>query len=924
MQPARLAAGGDTVRQAVARALAACVRLLHERTILVLLLLFCLSMGCMLWYVSRLQSNLIASISLQDASLYAQALAEFRTLYTSEVVETVRAHGIEVTHDYMTHAGAIPLPVTLTMLLGKRISTHEAGAQLRLYSPYPFPERRVEGGLRDAFGQAAWDALQRNPTTSFHRVEDVQGRPALRYATADLMRPSCVNCHNTHPTSPKTDWKTGDVRGVLEVILPLDIAVAQTHQGLRGTFALMAVMSVLGLSGLALVIGRLRRSSTDLDQRARRLESEIAERQRVEEALRESEGKYRHIINAAADAIISLDEHGLVCEFNSAAEQMFGFTKAELLGKPLTPIMPPHLRDSHTAGLQRYLTTGQRHLPHWHNIELPGCTKDGREFPLEVSFSLLEAGDKKFLTGVLRDITERKQVEGALRQARETAEAATQAKSVFLANMSHELRTPMNAIIGFTRLVMRRSQDVLPQRQYENLEKILLSAEHLLTLINDILDLSKIEAGHMEIHPVSFQLETLVDVCLHTLEPMVQSERIRFVKKIDAALPLLATDQDKVQQILMNLLSNAVKFTTAGTITITARHHDGEITIAVADTGIGIPAEALEHIFEEFRQVDSSTTRQYGGTGLGLSISRRLAQLLGGDIMVQSTEEVGSTFTVTLPLHYDAPCLVTRAAITPSHAELLTQQEPDKVILAIDDDPDVIYLLQENLAEAGYRVIGATSGEEGLQKARAIRPFAITLDILMPHKDGWQLLHDLKTDATTQDIPIIVLSIVDNKALGYRLGAFDYLLKPFDRETILAALTRIPPQRGRLLVVDDDPQVVDLVRQFLEGESYEVIAAADGQEALEAISQQRPDVVLLDLLMPRLDGFAVIERLRQDAQYHQLPIIVLTAKTLTAAEYARLEQSVRTVIQKQGWDRDTLMQELWGILQASRGPIPEG
>jgi CheY-like chemotaxis protein len=394
------------------------------------------------------------------------------------------------------------------------------------------------------------------------------------------------------------------------------------------------------------------------------------------------------------------------------------------------------------------------------------------------------------------------------------------------------------------------------------------------------------------------------------------------VKKIEAALPLLATDQDKVQQILMNLLSNAVKFTTAGTITVTARHHDGEITVAVADTGIGIPAEALEHIFEEFRQVDSSTTRQYGGTGLGLSISRRLAQILGGDITVQSTFGVGSTFTVALPLHYDAPCLVTRAA--PSHAEFLTQQEPDKVILAIDDDPDVIYLLQENLAESGYRVIGATSGEEGLQKARVLRPFAITLDILMPHKDGWQLLHDLKTDATTQDIPIIVLSIVDNKALGYRLGAFDYLLKPFDRETILAALTRIPPQRGRLLVVDDDPQVVDLVRQFLEGESYEVIAAADGQEALEAISQQRPDIVLLDLLMPRLDGFAVIECLRQDAQYQQLPIIVLTAKTLTAAEYARLEQSVRTVIQKQGWGRDTLMQELWGILQASRGPIPEG
>src|SRR5215510_7219445 len=705
MQPARCSLSTNTVRQAVAHTMAAGVRLLHERTILVLLLLFCLGMGCMLWHVSRLQSNLITSIALQDASFYAQALADFRTLYTSEVVETVRPRGIEVTHDYMTHAGAIPLPVTMTMLLGKQISAHEAGAQIRLYSPYPFPTRRAEGGLRDAFGQAAWDALQRNPTASFHRIEEVQGRPALRYATADLMRPSCVNCHNTHPASPKTDWKTGDVRGVLEVVFPLDTAVAQTRVGLRGTFALMVVMAGVGLSSLALAIGRLRRSSVDLDQRARRLESEIAERQRVEETLRESEEKYRHIINAAADAIVSLDEHGLVCEFNYAAEQMFGFTKAEMLGKPLTPIMPPHLRDAHTAGLQRYLTTGQRHLPHWHNVELPGYTKDGREFLLEVSFSLLEAGDKKFLTGVLRDITERKRVEGELHRARETAEAATQAKSVFLANMSHELRTPMNAIIGFTRLVMRRSQDVLPQRQYENLEKILLSAEHLLTLINDILDLSKIEAGRMEVHPVSFQLEALVDVCLHTLEPMVQNERIRFVKEIEAALPLLATDQDKVQQILMNLLSNAVKFTTAGTITITARHHAGEITIAVADTGIGIPAEALEHIFEEFRQVDSSTTRQYGGTGLGLSISRRLAQLLGGDITVQSVFGVGSTFSVMLPLHYAAPSLITHAA-PPPQAERPKQQEPDKVVLVIDDDPDVIYLLQENLSEAGYHVIG--------------------------------------------------------------------------------------------------------------------------------------------------------------------------------------------------------------------------
>jgi len=328
-------------------------------------------------------------------------------------------------------------------------------------------------------------------------------------------------------------------------------------------------------------------------------------------------------------------------------------------------------------------------------------------------------------------------------------------------------------------------------RQYENLEKILVSAEHLLALINDILDLSKIEAGRMEVHATSFNLEPLVDLCLRTVEPLVKSDRLRLVKTLAAELPPLYTDEDKLKQILINLLSNAVKFTAEGTVTVTTRHQDGELTLAVADTGIGIPESALGVIFEEFRQVDSSTTREYGGTGLGLSISRHLARLLGGDITVQSTFGVGATFTVILPLRYDAAPVVPRAVATPSREELAAQPGNGKVVLAIDDDPNVLYLLQENLAEAGYQMIGAASGAEGVQKARQLRPFAITLDILMPHKDGWQVLHELKADVATRDIPIIVLSIVDQKDLGYRLGAFDYLLKPFDRDTILAALARL-------------------------------------------------------------------------------------------------------------------------------------
>ncbi|HET8585875.1 MAG TPA: response regulator, partial [Casimicrobiaceae bacterium] len=497
-------------------------------------------------------------------------------------------------------------------------------------------------------------------------------------------------------------------------------------------------------------------------------------------------------------------------------------------------------------------------------------------------------------------------------EARALAEQANKAKSTFLANMSHELRTPLNAIIGFTRIVRRKAEGALPQKQTDNLDKVLTSAEHLLSLINTVLDIAKIEAGRMDVTSSAFNVAQLVDQCITTATPLI-APGVSLVKAY-GELPIVNSDQDKIKQILLNLLGNAAKFTHQGTIAIAASANAGVLTVAVTDTGIGISDEALARIFEEFQQADTSTTRQYGGTGLGLSISRSLARLLRGDITVTSTLDAGSTFTLTLPLvHGGRPAA---DAVAPPRVEQRRRDRP--VILAIDDNPNDLDILRENLGEAGYEVIGAAGGEEGLARAKEIRPQVITLDVTMPSKDGWQVLFDLKADPATRDIPVIMLTIVDKKPLGYELGAADYLLKPFDTDAIVAALRRVARRNGghppkRVLVADDDPDVIDLVRQLV-GAQYELRAAGDGIDALAAIARHRPDVILLDLMMPRLDGFGVIERLRLDPLHRTIPVVVLTAKSLSAAETDGLNSSVANVIRKQGLAGDALIREIEGAL----------
>ncbi len=658
------------------------------------------------------------------------------------------------------------------------------------------------------------------------------------------------------------------------------------------------------------------------------LDRDVTERMRVENELRESNEKLRLIFENAFDGISIYEElpaknKRILLECNERYCEMAGRTKEELLS----------IHD--TRAIQRDLGVDTERFG-WEPITAGKAFSgvfawdrpDGKENIIEYNAAPTKVGERYFTIGLDRDVTERRRAQAELRQAKEMAEAATQAKSAFLANMSHELRTPLNAIIGFTRIVRRKAEGVLPGKQTENLDKVLTSAGHLLNLINTVLDIAKIEAGRMDVIAANFRVAALIDLCANTAQPLLRPT-VTLEKQVEESPTHICSDQDKIRQIVLNLLSNAAKFTHEGRI-ILATKQDGErLRISVSDTGIGISEEALPRIFREFQQADTSTTRQYGGTGLGLSISRNLARLLGGDITVESELGKGSTFTLVIPIQYHSkslPPVEETPRVIPDRepAPVQTpapQPEPvstKKRILVIDDDPDAVYLLQENLNQNEFEIIGRLNGQEGLRAAREQGPHAILLDIVMPGTDGWQVLHDLKADPVTCNIPVILLTIVDNKPLGFQLGAAAYLLKPLDAAEVRNALHHLISSSDHMpkqvLVIDDDPNVLDMVRQSLPESDFNLESALDGEAGLRAIEAKRPDILLLDLLMPRMDGFEVIERLRDDPKTHDMPIIVISAKELTAAESEHLKKTVSLVMSKQGFEGEKLVDEMKAVL----------
>jgi PAS domain S-box-containing protein len=653
---------------------------------------------------------------------------------------------------------------------------------------------------------------------------------------------------------------------------------------------------------------------------------DISRRARAEEAMRLRDRALKAIAQGIIISDPSLPDNPVIYA-NEAFERLTGYSRCEVDGLNCRFLQGPGTDPSTVAELRAAIRERREC-----SVEILNYRKDGTPFWNALTIAPVQdaSGRVTHFVGVQTDVTERKRFEEELRRAKESAEAASRSKSAFLANMSHELRTPLNAIIGYSEMLHEEAEDLGQAAFVADLGKIHAAGRHLLGLINDVLDLSKIEAGKMDLFLEPFAIAEMVQGAVSTIGPLAEKDDNTIEVHCPDDLGAMHSDQAKVRQCLLNLLSNAIKFTEGGTITVdVARERiDGDVDgpdwvrFRVTDNGIGMTAEQVGKLFQPFTQVDSSTTRRYGGTGLGLTITRRFCQMLGGEVTVASTPGKGSTFTIRLPAEAPDP----KAELPqppPEAAPPLVAHGPESghegTVLVIDDDPNVRELMRRTLVRDGFRVEAAAGGDEGLRLARELRPDAITLDVMMPGIDGWTVLSTLKSDSLLAEIPVIVVTIVDDKDLGYSLGASDYLTKPIDRSRLSSLLRKYRrdrdqdhdrPTRGTALVAEHDAETRHLIRQLLEQEGWSVVEAGDGRAGLDRVAEARPDLIVLDLTMPGLDGFAFRAELRRHPDWRTIPVVILTSKDLTEDERRRLNGDVCKVLQAGACSRDELLEEL--------------
>ncbi len=647
--------------------------------------------------------------------------------------------------------------------------------------------------------------------------------------------------------------------------------------------------------------------------------TDVTEAREAEATLRRSEERFRTLISASADLIWTASPEGGMIPPLPTWRAYTGQTEADYVGWGWIDSVHPDDR-ARVSDLWRECLHSRSPF----HAEFRLRRRDGQWRYSEARAAPVLAldGTVREWVGVNTDITDRREAEEAMQEAKELAEGANRAKSQFIANMSHELRTPLSAVIGYSEMLAEEIEDVGQTHLLTDVGKIEASARHLLGLINDVLDLSKIEAGRMTVESVRFDVAAMLREVVAATEPLVAKKNNRFALEIAENLGEMRSDELKIRQCLMNLIGNAAKFTEDGTITLRGRR-DGpdRLVFEVADTGIGMSPEQLGRLFQRFSQADESTTRQFGGTGLGLAITRAFAKRLGGDVTVDSEPGSGSTFRIVLAgqVRSDDGGAVEPVVIQRDpEASVDDHAGAERRILVVDDDPAARDLLARFLKREGFNVTGAADGQAGLTLARALRPQAILLDVEMPKMDGWSVLHALRQDPVLVDTPIVMVSVKNEQSLAYALGASDYLLKPVDWDRLKRVLDRVQPHRdGTILVIDDDDGARERLRFTLSRDGWTVVEASNGQQALERLDGVTPSLILLDLMMPVMDGFDFLERLRERPGFAQVPVVVLTAKDVTPDERACLDRQADRIISKGSFTLPKLAQELRDLIPAA-------
>jgi signal transduction histidine kinase/DNA-binding response OmpR family regulator len=653
------------------------------------------------------------------------------------------------------------------------------------------------------------------------------------------------------------------------------------------------------------------KSDLDIPETGRR--DEIGDIARAAAKFREATEQVRDLAKFPAETpqpVLRVLPDGIVLYANQAARAVEGMLAGPELDR-IGDILAESVVDAARSGQPKLVefTSGERIFAM--SVTPPGGTRYVNIYGREIT------QERRAHEQILQLVAE-------LESARDEAMEATRAKSQFLASMSHELRTPLNAIIGYSEMLHEEAEDLGQEGFLPDLQKIQGAGRHLLSLINDILDLSKIEAGRMDVLVEDFAVADLIGEVQSVIEPLMAKNGNALEVDCGVDLGSMRSDQTKLRQNLFNLLSNAAKFTRQGRITLAARRlatADGDwLEFQVADTGIGMTEAQLGKLFQAFAQAEASTARDYGGTGLGLAITKHFCRMLGGDVTVESAPGEGSTFTMRLP------AICPGAGPEPAEVAHPATVADAGTVLVIDDEKATRDLLAQDLARQGYRILQAAGGREGLRVAKASHPDLITLDIIMPDLDGWSVLKALKADPELSTVPVLLVTIMGDRDMGFALGAADYITKPFEREALLAAIARLRKDGGpvEVLVVDDDWKTRDMLRRTLAKEGWTVAEAADGRAAIEALERSRPGLVLLDLMMPEMDGFEVLERMRAEATWRDIPVIVVTARDLTRAEIEQLNGRVVKILQKGTYQRRDLLDDVHSMIahRVSAGVLP--